>query len=227
MLVRQDSRVSEGWLQLERLLQFEGHFLRGNTVYYVFHNTGQGFTYEQGHCNARAHRTGSLGSKLYCGCDLIRVICRCGLLELFVGVAYTYGIFYLHFLLFFCVNSSGGLFTKRVPVCFVMYSIKGAPAQQPQVQAGQTADIQAQWAEYYRSIGYASYYGQQAGGQPGPQPGPQPGQPGMPSGEGKVNWIWSVESMIAFLVLFCFLIIVYSCLFCRVKRDNDCSYSTL
>ncbi len=57
--------------------------------------------------------------------------------------------------------------------CFVF--VLGAPAQQPQAQPAQAAgDIQAQWAEYYRSIGYGSYYGQQQVGQ---QPG-QPGQPG-------------------------------------------------
>ena len=50
----------------------------------------------------------------------------------------------------------------------------GAPAQQPQAQGAQAAtDIQAQWAEYYRSLGYGSYYGQQPGGQ-------QPGQPNQP-----------------------------------------------
>ena len=37
----------------------------------------------------------------------------------------------------------------------------GSPAPQSQPQAGQAAgDIQAQWAEYYKSLGYA-YYGQQ------------------------------------------------------------------
>lgn len=52
----------------------------------------------------------------------------------------------------------------------------GSATQQPQAQGNQpsqAADIQAQWAEYYRSLGYP-YYGQQsaapsASGQP-PQP---------------------------------------------------------
>ena len=46
------------------------------------------------------------------------------------------------------------------------------PAQQQPAQAGQSADVQAQWAEYYRQLGYA-YYGQQGGQQPGGAPAEQ------------------------------------------------------
>ena len=47
------------------------------------------------------------------------------------------------------------------------FCILGSPAPQSQPQAaGQTGDLQAQWAEYYRSLGYA-YYGQQGGAQSG------------------------------------------------------------
>ena len=54
-------------------------------------------------------------------------------------------------------------------------SPSAAAAQQPQPQpqpagANSTGDVQAQWTEYYRQLGYA-YYGQ--GGQPGGQPGAQ------------------------------------------------------
>ena len=57
------------------------------------------------------------------------------------------------------------------------------PQPQPQAQpqpaaaASNMEQIQAQWADYYRQLGYA-YYGQQAAGQqPGQQMGQQPGQP--------------------------------------------------
>lgn len=60
----------------------------------------------------------------------------------------------------------------------------GTTAQQPQAQAG---DPQAQWAEYYRSLGYA-YYGQQ--GQQNPAASGQTPQPptttAAPNGEQKV-----------------------------------------
>lgn len=74
-------------------------------------------------------------------------------------------------------------------MCFNVYSYLNlaAAGQQPQPgqpqmagSGGATAapeQIQAQWAEYYRQLGYA-YYGQQPGQQGGPQPGQQPPQGG-------------------------------------------------
>ena len=73
-------------------------------------------------------------------------------------------------------------------MCVVYIKVQGAPVQQPQAQVASAADIQAQWAEYYRSMGYP-YYGQQPGG----QPGGQPGQPPSGGGEGKVSIPWFVN----------------------------------
>ncbi len=59
--------------------------------------------------------------------------------------------------------------------------LSAVAAAQPQAQQGSTSaqDMQAQWAEYYRQLGYA-YYGQQPGGQqsaaagaPPPSSGPE------------------------------------------------------
>lgn len=50
----------------------------------------------------------------------------------------------------------------------------GAPAGTTAAQPG--TDIQAQWAEYYRSLGYGGYYGQQGQQQPG-VPAQATGQP--------------------------------------------------
>lgn len=52
--------------------------------------------------------------------------------------------------------------------------------------AGTPDQIQAQWAEYYRQIGYA-YYGQQPGQQPTAQPGQQQPQPNAAGQEPKVH----------------------------------------
>ena len=62
-----------------------------------------------------------------------------------------------------------------------------AATQQPQGQPGASQDLQAQWAEYYRQLGYA-YYGQggAAGGQPGQSPG---GATGGSGGEQKVLYL--------------------------------------
>ena len=63
-------------------------------------------------------------------------------------------------------------------------SPSAAAAQQPQPQpqpagANSAGDMQAQWTEYYRQLGYA-YYGQ--GGQPGAQ--------GPPAGGGPDHKVW-------------------------------------
>ncbi len=49
-------------------------------------------------------------------------------------------------------------------------------AAQPQAQPGSSAtqDAQAQWAEYYRQLGYAYYGQQQPGGQQPPASGAAP-----------------------------------------------------
>ena len=107
-----------------------------------------------------------------------------------------------------------------------------APQGQPQAgQAGQgaqtgqaTSDVQAQWAEYYRSLGYA-YYGQQ-GGSPaqapaqGPsqaQPPPQPAaQPPVTSanGEQKVKYMSAIilSRILKFRHLCCIISIPVNCI---------------
>ena len=60
----------------------------------------------------------------------------------------------------------------------VNYNLGSPAPQQAPAAAGQAAgDIQAQWAEYYRSLGY-TYYGQQ--GQQGGPAAPGQGGPGQP-----------------------------------------------
>lgn len=46
-----------------------------------------------------------------------------------------------------------------------IFTLSGG-SQAPAGAAGaqQGADVQAQWAEYYRSLGYGAYYGQQGAG---------------------------------------------------------------
>lgn len=64
---------------------------------------------------------------------------------------------------------------SKLCICFI-----GSSAPQSQPQSGQAgADLQAQWAEYYKSLGYA-YYGQQGGAQGGAQ-APAQGQPQPPA----------------------------------------------
>ena len=59
-----------------------------------------------------------------------------------------------------------------VHVCFFSPAAAGPGGQQPPAPGGaQGADVQAQWAEYYRQLGQAYYGGQP--GQPGEQPPPE------------------------------------------------------
>ncbi len=71
-------------------------------------------------------------------------------------------------------------------------SFIGAPSQQPPAQAGQAGEAQAQWAEYYRSLGYA-YYGQQGNVPPQPVPGQPPASTAGP-GQQKVTTVQRLHS---------------------------------
>ena len=64
----------------------------------------------------------------------------------------------------------------------------GTPAttqQSPAATPGAQGDLQAQWAEYYRSLGYGAYYGQQGGGA-APAQGQQPPTTTAANGDQKV-----------------------------------------
>ena len=52
----------------------------------------------------------------------------------------------------------------RLPEIFTLSGSSQAPTGAAGAQQG--ADVQAQWAEYYRSLGYGAYYGQQGAGAP-------------------------------------------------------------
>lgn len=75
------------------------------------------------------------------------------------------------------------MLTYQTNLSYPVASAAQQPQPQPQMAgaaAGTQDQIQAQWAEYYRQIGYA-YYGQQPGQQqvqPGQQPQPASAVPG-------------------------------------------------